>query len=186
MRQNRLQLGAEKQRAVIEHGVVQRLDAEPVARHEERLTVAVPQRKGEHAAEAVHALLAPLLPGVHDDFGVALGVEDVAVRLQLGYQLAVVVDLAVEDDHHRAVLIEQGLLTGGDVDDGQAPVAKAETGLDMQTAFIRAAVQLRVVHALQDMAVHRAGAACVELTRDAAHVFQSRSGWWVRSARSRS
>jgi hypothetical protein len=68
--------------------------------------------------------------------GVALGVEDMAQRLQLGDQFLVVVDLAVEDHHHRAVFVEQRLLAGGDVDDGQAPVAEAQAGLDVQAAFV--------------------------------------------------
>jgi hypothetical protein len=105
--------------------------------------VAVPQREGEHAAKALHAVFAPGFPGVHDALGVALGVEDVAQRLQFGDQFLVVVDLAVEDHDHRAVFVEQRLLAGGDVDDGQAPVAEAQAGLDVQAAFVRAAVRLR-------------------------------------------
>jgi hypothetical protein len=55
----------------------------------------------------------------------------------------VVVDLAVEDDDHRAVFVEQRLLAGGDVDDRQPPVAEADAGLDVQAALVRAAVVLR-------------------------------------------
>ena len=40
----------------------------------------------------------PSAPGGEDDLGVAVGAEAVAERLQLGAQLAEVVDLAVEDD----------------------------------------------------------------------------------------
>ena len=75
--------------------------------------------------------------------------------LQLGDQFLEVVDLAVEDDDDRAVFVEQRLLAGGDVDDRQAPVAEAEARLDVQAAFVRAAVELRVVHALQHDAVDR-------------------------------
>ena len=62
MGQQRLELGAEEQCAVVEQRVVQRLDAQAVTRHEQGLLVAVPQREGEHAAEALHALLAPATP----------------------------------------------------------------------------------------------------------------------------
>ena len=78
MHQQRLELGAEEQRAVGQHRVVQRLHAQPVARHEQRLAVPVVEREGEHAAEAVDAALAPRLPGVDDHLGVAAGVEHVA------------------------------------------------------------------------------------------------------------
>jgi len=38
-----------------------------------------------------------------DDLGVASCPEDVSERLELGYQLLVVVDLAVVDNDHRVV-----------------------------------------------------------------------------------
>ena len=41
---------------------MQRLHAEAVAGEKQRLAVAIPQREGEHAAEALDAALAPLLP----------------------------------------------------------------------------------------------------------------------------
>ena len=62
VREQRLQLGAEEQRAVGEQRVVQRLDAKPVAREEQRRAVAVPQREREHAAEALDAALRPTPP----------------------------------------------------------------------------------------------------------------------------
>jgi hypothetical protein len=43
-----------------------------------------------------------------DDLGVAAGMEDVAEGFELGHELLEVVDLAVEDHGHRAVLVEQG------------------------------------------------------------------------------
>ena len=152
--QQRLQFTAEQQRAVVQQRVVQRLDPHAVARHEQCLAIAVPQHEGEHAAEAVDAALTPLLPAMHDALGVALGVENVAGRLQFGNEFLVVVDLAVEHHHHRLVFIEQRLLAGGHVDDGQASMAEAQPGLDVQTAFVGASVQLAVVHALQDGALH--------------------------------
>ena len=147
LRQQRLQLGAEEQRAVAQHRVEHRLDAQPVAGEEQRLLVAVPEREREHAAEARHALLAPGLPGVDDHLGVAAGAEDVAQRLQLGHQLLEVVDLAVEDDADAAVLVEQRLLAGGDVDDRQPAMAEADARLDVDAALVGAAVVLRFVHA---------------------------------------
>jgi hypothetical protein len=136
--QHGLQLGAEQQRAVVQQRIVHGLDAQPVARHEEGLAVAVPQREGEHAAKVLDAVRAPGLPGMHDDLGVALGVEHMAQGLQFGDELLVVVDLAVEDHHHRAVFVEQRLLAGGDVDDGQAAVAQPDAGLQVQAAFVGA------------------------------------------------
>jgi hypothetical protein len=52
-----------------------------------------------------------------DDLGVAARAEHVTQRDELRNQLAIVVDLAVEDDDHRAVLVEKRLLAGLQVDD---------------------------------------------------------------------
>ena len=169
MGQQRLELRPEQQRAVIQRRVVHGLHAQAVARHEQALAVAVPQRKGEHAAQALDAVLAPGFPCVHDALGVALGVEHMAQGLQFRNQVLVVVDLAVEDDDDRAVFVEQRLLAGGHVDDRQPAVTEAHAGLDVQAAFVRAAVGLRRVHAAKDAVVDGALAAGVEEAGDAAH-----------------
>jgi hypothetical protein len=98
--------------------------------------------------------------------------EAVAGGLQLGDQFLVVVDLAVEDHHHRAIFVEQRLLARGHVDDGQAAVAEPDARFDVKAAFIGTAVQLRIVHALQHGTVDRSSAAGVEETGDATHDVQ--------------
>jgi hypothetical protein len=84
-------------------------------------------------------------------------------------QLLEVVDLAVEDDDDGVVLVEQRLLAGGHVDDAQPAVAKPYAGLQVQAAFVRPAVGLRLVHAMQHMVRHGARLAAVEYTGDATH-----------------
>ena len=79
-------------------GQVQRLDAEAVAREHEPAAVALGDGEGEHALEALHAALAPVAVALQHDLGVAVGEEAQARGLELGAQLAVVVDAAVEDD----------------------------------------------------------------------------------------
>jgi len=164
-----LQLGAEEQPAVLGHGVVQRLHAQAVAGHEQAVAAAVVDHESEHAAQVVHTVLAPVLPGAHDGFGVALGAEHIAVAPQFIHQLEVVVDLAVEHQGHRLVVIEDRLLAGGDVDDGQAPVAEAHAGLDVQVALVRPAVMLGLVHPVQALALGETLTAGVEQAGDAAH-----------------
>jgi len=120
---------------------------------------------------------------VDDDLGVALGAEAVAQRLELGHEFLEVVDLAVKDDADAAVLVEKRLLAGGDVDDRQAAVAKAQARLDVQAAFVGAAVVLRIVHSRQRRAVDRTGTAGIEEAGDAAHrVVQSFAARFSRSS----
>ena len=104
-----------------------------------------------------------------DDFGVGMGAEDVAERFQFGNQLLEIVDFAIEHDDHRAVLVEQRLLAGRQVDDGQAPVSQPHAGFQMQAAFVGAAMKLGVVHAMQQFARNVVLAAKIENTGDAAH-----------------
>src|SRR5215218_3612366 len=58
-----LDLGREVENAVRDC-VVERLDAEAIARHDERARVLVPERQGKHAPEAVEARFSPLTKSV--------------------------------------------------------------------------------------------------------------------------
>ena len=84
-----------------------------------------------------------------DDLGVAARAEHVPERRQLGHQLPVVVDLAVEDDDDGAVLVEHRLLAGRQVDDRQALVAQRDAGRAVHAGLVGPAVMLRLVHAQQ-------------------------------------
>ena len=113
MHQQRFQLGREREAAIREPRVVERFLAEPVARYEERLPVAVPEREHEHAGEALDTALAPLLPGMHDHFGVRMRAEAMAARLQFLRQSLEVVDLAVERDEHGVIFVAERLRAAG-------------------------------------------------------------------------
>ena len=109
-----------------------------------------------------------LLVEVGDHLGVALRGEAVARALQALAQLAVVVDLAVEDDRDRAVLVEDRLVAGREVDHAQALDPEPDAGIDVQSARVRAAVLERGAHALQSRRVG-APAVTVGLSDDPAH-----------------
>ena len=109
-----------------------------------------------------------------DHLGVALGGEAVAVAAQAAPQLAEVVDLAVEHDGHRAILVVDGLVARDEVDHAQALDAEPDPVIEVQATSVRPAVRLRLAHALQDLALHRsAGGPCH--ARDPAHLVPQRS-----------
>ena len=85
-------------------GDVQRLDAEPVARQQQRPLGVVPQREREHAAQRARAPSGHRRTSRRSSTSVSLSRrEPLALALELGAQLAVVVDLAVEDEPIAAV-----------------------------------------------------------------------------------
>ena len=99
-----------------------------------------------------------------------------AERLQFRNQFLVVVDLAIENDAHRTIFVVQRLLAGGEIDDRKAAMSEADTRLHVRPSFVRPAVELRLVHALQNRAVNFAPAAGVKDSGDAAHAADISSG----------
>ena len=121
-------------------GVVQRLDAEPVAHQQQPAPRLVPEREREHAAKTVNGLLSPLFVRVDDHFGVRAGPEAMTGSLQLGSDLHEVVDLAVENHPHGPVFVGQRLVAGRQIDDAQTAVSEAEAGRDVESVRVRAAM----------------------------------------------
>ena len=110
--EERLQLGAEQQRAV-ELGVVQRLLAEPVPCEQQAPPPRVPDGEGEHPVQALRAVDARLLVEMDERLRVAVRAEDVSAGLQLRAQVREVVDLAVQHRPHGLVLVGERLPAAG-------------------------------------------------------------------------
>ena len=108
-----------------------------------------------------------LLVEVGDHLGVALGREAVPRRSSVAAQLAIVVDLAVEDDDDGAVLVVDRLIARLEVDHPQAPDAQADAVLGMQTGRVRAAMDLPLAHRLHKTGGN--GPASRDLAGDSAH-----------------
>ena len=100
-REERLDLGSEDERwcvvCAVRHRVVERLDAEPVACEQERARLFIPQSEGEDAVEMREKIRAPFGVSREQDFRVRVGAKLSPARFKLAPQLAVVVNLAVEN-----------------------------------------------------------------------------------------
>jgi hypothetical protein len=105
---------------------VERLDPELVAGRHEPPPVRVPEREGEDPVQLADEVRPVLLVGVHHDLAVRPGSESVPLRLEPRPQLAVVVDLAVDDRRDSAVLRVERLVAAGHVDDRQTRVRERE------------------------------------------------------------
>ena len=161
-----LHLGREQQ-ACRPPGEEQRAYPEPVAGEHQPLRAPVPQRDGPLAVEAGEALLAPLLPGVHDHLGVARRPEGVTAVPQFLAELDVVEDLPVERHPHGAVLVAERLGAARGVDDGEPGVPQRGAPVAVLPVAVRPAVPEPTHHAAQQGQVRRAVVA--DDPADAAH-----------------
>ena len=172
VRQEGLDLAAPNQTAALML-VVQRLDAEDVARQHQLLFLGIPDGDGEHAAQALEHARAPSLVTMHDGLCVAVGLELVAHVLKLGTQLLEVVDLAVERDGHAAIGVLHGLMAALKVDDGQTAKAHCHIIVNEKALIIRAAMDNAIRHVLDDGAID----ALVEInggeSHESAHALES-------------
>jgi hypothetical protein len=105
--------------------VIERLDAESIARNEQPLLTDIPDGKSEHAAQPCGHRFAPLLVPVDDNFGIRSRPERVTTSDELGAQLGKVIDFAVEDYADRLVFVEHWLSAAGDVNDCEPPMPQA-------------------------------------------------------------
>ena len=124
VRQQGLDLGSKEElpsRAI--EAIVERLDPEPVPRHEQPPVIRLPERECEHALEPCDARLSPFRVGAQDHLGVGGRPEAMALLLERLPQLPVVVNLSVVDDREARALEVHRLAPGGrEVDDAQARV----------------------------------------------------------------
>ena len=150
MRQEALDLRAEEERAVVGgFAVVQRLDAEHIPRQEEGLLLFVPDREGEHPAHAVEDAFLPFGVAVDEHLAVGVALEMVALLLELGTDLLVIIDLAVEHQRVAAAFVVERLVASvRQVDDRQTAKTQHRALSHMVAAAVRPAMTDRVHHLL--------------------------------------
>jgi hypothetical protein len=121
---DRAELAREGEQGVLS-GVIEGLLAEPISGEEKLPAAPIEDREGEHSIETRGELLAPLLEAVNEDFSIRVVCpEDVAARLEVTPEISMIVDLAIENNADRLILIPHRLRAALDVDDRQSPVAE--------------------------------------------------------------
>ena len=155
-RQDRLQLGREDEASAVTVEV-ERLLSKAIAREEQRARVSVPQRQREHARELGQRRRAVELEQPQDDFGVGARTKRVPQVLQLGAQLAKVVDLAVVDEREAAIVTLHRLVARRrQILDGEAARAHRDALGDVQPAVVRPAVKDEPIHLREERTVRQA------------------------------
>ena len=124
-------------------GIIERLFTEAITGQEQSGPPAVPDREGEHAVEAQGQPLTPILVTMDQDLGIRMmGAKNMAGAQQLSTQLGVVVDLAIENDTDRVVLVPHRLMATLDVENGETPVTdpKRPTIIREKSLSVRSAM----------------------------------------------
>ena len=88
---------------------VERLLADAIAREHQALLARVPERERERAAQVMHHVLVPVLVGAGENFRRGIGPERVAAHGELGLELGVVGDGAIERDRQPGNLVVKRL-----------------------------------------------------------------------------
>src|SRR2546425_9607313 len=148
------ELGTENQLSV-ELRVQKRLFSHAIARQEKRFGAFIPNRKRKHPAQVLWTIGAPLVVGVNDSFRIAVGIELVAELFELLAQLAIVVDLAVENNPGGAVLIMNRLLSVREIDDREPPHRQSHPIAEIETVIVRTTMTNRLVHAREQLTINR-------------------------------
>ena len=152
MRQNRLELGAEKQRVAVLI-IEQRLDPDAVACEKEPFRRMLPHGKGEDAVELFHTCRAPADVGFEQHLRIRMPVEREACPPQLPAQLLRIVELAVVDDGIQPALMPagHGLNPAGRVDDGKPCMDERRMLRQKHALLVGTAPYERVLHPLKDL-----------------------------------
>src|SRR5688572_15979171 len=111
MREQDLRFRREKQ-STIEHTPVQRLLAKSITRQEQAAPAIVPQREREHAVNVFDHIAAVFFVKVREHFSVRSAAKSMPARFEVRAQLAIVVNLTVENYRDAVVLVEDGLFAG--------------------------------------------------------------------------
>src|SRR5688572_1239278 len=99
------------------------------------------------------------------------GSKTVAVAFELPLQLVEVVDLPVGHHLDVAAFVEDGLLTGGKINDGEAAHAEADAGKRDAPFFVRTAMVQHAHHALEILRRDRTTQVLLDDPNDSAHYF---------------
>src|SRR5581483_1519886 len=115
---------------LIGNRVIQRLDAEPVAREQQPPLLLVPDRESEHSLKFLHAALAFFFIEMKNRLGIAARAVHVTGRFENWTKSGVVINFAVVGDPYRLVFVRHRLVAAGEVYDRESAMTEADRSVD--------------------------------------------------------
>ena len=104
-----------------------------------------------------------------DDLGIAARAKDMAERSEFGHQRLEIIDLAVEDDANRTILVVERLIAAREIDDGEPAVAEPDARPIVETVAVGAAMGENVGHTSKQAPIRVATPTIIEDTGYPAH-----------------
>src|SRR2546430_12942817 len=101
-----------KEEPPADHGIIQRLDSQSVPRQQQLPSPSIPESKGEHAAQVLHAVRSIFLIQMDDRLRIGGGVEGMSEAFQMRLKFSEVINFSVEYHPNRAILVVRRLVPG--------------------------------------------------------------------------
>ncbi len=137
--------------------VVERLLAEAIPGSVQQALFRIPNGEREHSPEMAHAIAPVLLVQMDNHLRVRVGTKGVPALPQPLPDFPEVVDLTVEDDPDRPVLVGQRCdCLIAEVDNRQTSLPEADVGSDVNSLRIGTTVNERAAHPVNQLARYRA------------------------------
>jgi hypothetical protein len=123
----------------------------------------------------LNAISTVLFIKVNDGLGVTIRGVTMTAGLQLLPQSRVVVDFTIEDDPDGAILIADGLMSSGQIDDAETAHAEPNATLGVNPIVIGTAMHHRVAHPSKKFGLQLCARRKLHNATDSAHLLLSLS-----------
>ena len=143
---------AAKEEGIAFFVVIKRLNTKNISGAEQFFLFFVPDDKSIHTAQLVQQTsTAELLISVQQHFRVGFSRKDMAFFDQFSTNRLVVIDFAVEHQHHRFIFIKNRLAAAGQVDNGKPSETEGDILIDIACGLIGTAVGNTVAHSVDNL-----------------------------------
>ena len=112
-------------------GVVERFNAEGIAREDEAFFAGVPDGEGEHAVESGETVGPVFGPSLEKNFRIGLCAEGGSAGFEIAAEFEVVIYLSIKNDVPASICGGHGLGSAGEIENAEAAVAEADGGISV-------------------------------------------------------
>src|SRR5579859_5763312 len=153
--------------------IIERFDADAIARQKEPPAPGIPDRKGKHPAQFTHAFWPQFFVQMNDDFSVRMRAKHMPFGEKLFTQFLKIVNLAVEDDPNCLILVGHRLRPRAQINNGQAEVSKPGDAIQVNPLPVWSPMSHRAKHVLNIASFDPRRRIKEEFAGNATHILKS-------------